>query len=163
MFLIIQRQKAKFFIYHRTLKFNCIYKMFIHQNFIPLVTFSIPLKALENFWFVTSTEAVAWKCSVKNIFLKIAQNLQENTCARDSFLIMLQAKSFQNTFFLVQVLPCEFCESFKKPFFIEHLWWLLLNKMSRQQCFHQGGSVSWKQGGSVSWTIFLLLILVYFN
>ena len=36
-------------------------------------------------------EAVAQKCSVKNVFLEISQNSQENTCAKDSFLIKLQA------------------------------------------------------------------------
>ena len=30
-------------------------------------------------------------CSVKNVFLEISQNSQVNTCARDSFLIKLQA------------------------------------------------------------------------
>ena len=28
------------------------------------------------------TEAVGQRCSVKKLFLKISQNLQENTCAR---------------------------------------------------------------------------------
>ena len=36
-------------------------------------------------------EAVARSCSVKKVLLKISQNSQENTCARDSFLIKLQA------------------------------------------------------------------------
>ena len=40
-----------------------------------------------------NTEAVAQKCSVKKVFLKILQNSQENTCARVSFLIKLQASS----------------------------------------------------------------------
>ena len=43
-------------------------------------------------------EAVARMCSVKQVFLEISQNSQENTCARDSFLIELQA------FFLPQDL-----------------------------------------------------------
>ena len=37
------------------------------------------------------TEAVAQRCSIKKVFLKISQNSQENTCARVSFLIKLQA------------------------------------------------------------------------
>ena len=37
-------------------------------------------------------EAVTLRCSVKKVFLEISQNLQENTCARDSFLIKLQAR-----------------------------------------------------------------------
>ena len=39
---------------------------------------------------VDITEAVVRKCSVKKVFLEISQNPQENTCARDSFLIKLQ-------------------------------------------------------------------------
>ena len=37
------------------------------------------------------SEAVAQICSVKKVFLKISQYSQENTCARVSFLIRLQA------------------------------------------------------------------------
>ena len=37
------------------------------------------------------TEAVAQRCPVKKMFLEISQNSQENTCARVSFLIRLQA------------------------------------------------------------------------
>ena len=37
------------------------------------------------------SEAVAQRCSVKKVLLEISQNLQENTCARVSFLIKLQA------------------------------------------------------------------------
>ena len=36
-------------------------------------------------------KAVAQTCSVKKVFLEISQNPQENTCARVSFLIKLQA------------------------------------------------------------------------
>ena len=32
-------------------------------------------------------ETVAKSCSVKKVFLEVSQNSQENTCARDSFLI----------------------------------------------------------------------------
>ena len=40
-----------------------------------------------SFPMICSTEAVAQRCSVKKVFLEISQNLQENTCARVSFLI----------------------------------------------------------------------------
>ena len=33
------------------------------------------------------TEALVRRCAVKKMFLEISQNLQENTCARASFLI----------------------------------------------------------------------------
>ena len=57
------------------------------------------------------TEAVAQRCSLKKMFLKISQNSQENTCPRDSLLIKLQARgseeetlayvvqTFKNTYF----------------------------------------------------------------
>ena len=35
------------------------------------------------------------RCSVKKVFLEISQNSQENTCARVSFLIKLQATELQ--------------------------------------------------------------------
>ena len=47
-----------------------------------------------------SQEAVVQRCSVKKVFLEISQNSQENTCARVSFLIKLQAQEhifLQNT------------------------------------------------------------------
>ena len=37
------------------------------------------------------TEAASRGVLQKKVFLEISQNLQENTCARDSFLIKLQA------------------------------------------------------------------------
>ena len=40
--------------------------------------------------FLKRTEAVARRCSVKKVFLEISQNLQENACARVSFVIKLQ-------------------------------------------------------------------------
>ena len=39
------------------------------------------------------SEAVAQRCSVKKVFLEISQKSQENTCARVSFLITLQAET----------------------------------------------------------------------
>ena len=39
-------------------------------------------------------QAVARRCSVKKVFIKISQSSQENTCARVSFLIKFQAKRF---------------------------------------------------------------------
>ena len=42
-----------------------------------------------------SWKAVAQRYPVKKVFLEISQNLQENTCARVSFLIKLQAWGLQ--------------------------------------------------------------------
>ena len=56
--------------------------------------------------------------SVKKVFLEISQN----SCARDSFLIKLQATcNFIKKESLAQVFSCESCEVSKNTFFIEHL------------------------------------------
>ena len=49
------------------------------------------------------------------MFLKISQNSQENTCARVSFLIKLQASA------CAQVFSCEFCGISKNIFFYRTL------------------------------------------
>ena len=41
-------------------------------------------------------KSVTRYCSTKKVLLKILQNLQENNCARVSFLIMLWANNFDN-------------------------------------------------------------------
>ena len=51
---------------------------------------------------------------MKKMFLEISQNSQENTCARISFLIKLQALT--------------------TPFIIEHLWRLLLLFVNLNSC-----------------------------
>ena len=65
------------------------------------------------------------------MFLEISQNSQENTCARVSDLIKLQAWpketlaqacNFIKLETLAQVFSCEFCEISKDTFFTEHLW-----------------------------------------
>ena len=63
------------------------------------------------------TEAVAQRCSVNKMFLEISQNSQENTCARLSFLIKLQAEAcnFIKKETLIQVFSCEFCEFYTTP------------------------------------------------
>ena len=72
-------------------------------------------------------EAVAQRCSVKKVFLKIFQNSQENNWAKVSFLIKLWAY-FVKKASLAQVFPWEFYEISKNTFFAEHLRWLLLFK-----------------------------------
>ena len=68
-------------------------------------------------WF--ATEEVAWRCSVEKVFWEISPNLQENTCASVSFLIMLQALAcfFIKKVTLAQVLSSEICKIFKNNFF----------------------------------------------
>ena len=57
------------------------------------------------------------------VFLEILQNSQEDTSARVSFLINLQAPAcnFIKKETLAQVFSCEFCETSKNTFFTEHL------------------------------------------
>ena len=43
---------------------------------------------------IQQTEAVTRRCSLKKVFLEISQNSLENTYARVSFLIKLQAEAF---------------------------------------------------------------------
>ena len=56
------------------------------------------------------------------MFLEISQNSQENTCARVSFLITLQAWGSGTGETLAHVFSREFCEISKSTFFTEHLW-----------------------------------------
>ena len=62
--------------------------------------------------------AVVQRCSVNKVFLEISQNSQENTCARVSFLIKLQAWGRQliKKGTLAQVFSCEFCKVSKNTF-----------------------------------------------
>ena len=69
----------------------CQFRVVIHRTLIP--------------------EAVAQRCSVKKVFLKISQNSKENTKA---FNVINET--------LAQVFSCEFCELFKNTFLTEHLW-----------------------------------------
>ena len=58
---------------------------------------------------IPKPEAAIRRYSVKNKFLKISQNLQENTCAGVSFLIIL-----------AQAFSSDFCKIFKNTNFVEH-------------------------------------------
>ena len=67
---------------------------------------------LITFLVVRQTEAVARRCSVKKVLLKFSLNLQEKFLARVFFLVKLQ-----------------FCGICKNASFMEHLRWLLLDKV----------------------------------
>ena len=56
------------------------------------------------------------------MFLEISQNSQENTFARASFLIKLQAEAYNfiKRETLARVFFCEFCEISWNTFFTEH-------------------------------------------
>ena len=59
------------------------------------------------------------------MFLKISQNSQKNTCARVSFLIKLQTLLRKRRWH--RRFPVNFTKFLRTSFFIEHLWWLLLD------------------------------------
>ena len=59
---------------------------------LSFIYFTIYL-SLKYIWYVL--EAVTQRCSVKKVFLEISQNSQENTFARVSFLIKLQAEDLK--------------------------------------------------------------------
>ena len=64
------------------------------------------------------------KFSIKNVFLDISQNYQENTCARDSFIIKLQIfgpQLYLKKEILAQALSCAFCVISMTNFFTKHL------------------------------------------
>ena len=63
------------------------------------------------------TNVVVQRCSIKKVFLKVSQNAQENTYAKVSFLIKLQACNFIKKETLLQVFSCESCEIFKNTYF----------------------------------------------
>ena len=80
-----------------------------------------------------SSEAVAQRSSVIKVLLEILQNLLENTCAKASLLIKLQANvgNFIYKETLAQVFPVNFAKFLKTSFLTEHLWWLLLVLQNR--------------------------------
>ena len=65
-----------------------------------------------------SSEAVAQRCPVKKVFLKISQNSQENSCARFYCLVKLQTLPRET---LARVFSYEFCKIFKNSLYTEHL------------------------------------------
>ena len=90
--------------------------------------------------FCSVVESSHPRCSEKRVFLEISQNSQENTCARVSFLIKLQASGRFCSFCfrrqaessasglqllkkatLARVFSGEFCEIYKNTFSTEHL------------------------------------------
>ena len=87
---------------------------------------------LSEFSDTVIKEAAVQRCSVKKVFLEISQNSQENTCAKISFLIKLQALGLRPTTLLKKIFwhrcfPVNFAKFLRTPSFIEQLWWLLLN------------------------------------
>ena len=72
------------------------------------------------------SEAVVWRCSVKKV-LEILENSPENTFARVSFLIYLQASTLLKKRVRYRFYPVNFAKFLRTTFFTEHLRWLLLD------------------------------------
>ena len=89
------------------------------------------------------------------MFLKISQNSQKNTCARVSFLIKLQAWGLRRCF------PVNSAKFSRKPFFIEHLLWLLLAiwRPSKKEHHFYGTTTS----GCFCSSLLLLMFVFYSN
>ena len=61
-------------------------------------------------------EAVVPRCSVEKVFLEISQNSKENTCARVSFLIKLQARPLLKKRLWHRCFPVNFAKFLRTPF-----------------------------------------------
>ena len=77
----------------------------------------------SNFFSCHFTQAVAQKCSEKQMFLKVLQKSQGNICVGVSFLEMLQAKGFRlySKKISKQVFSYKFYNIFKSTTLIEIL------------------------------------------
>ena len=67
-----------------------------------------------------------WRCSIKKMFLKALLNWQENTCAKDSFLIKLQVCKFIKKKPWHRCFTVNFEKSLRTPFLRNTSGWLLL-------------------------------------
>ena len=87
------RQKTTSISFENIYFYNIVMKVTqICWKFNIFMTLSQPFNMILGTHSITpKTEAAVQKCSVKKVFLEISQNSQENTCARVSFLIKLQA------------------------------------------------------------------------
>ena len=73
----------------------------------------------------------------KKLLLNILENSQENTCARVSFLIKLQALAWNliKKETLAQGFPKNFAKFVRTPSFVEQLRWLFLYKVAALKNF----------------------------
>ena len=86
-----------FFHYHLNLFICCKTKLKIKFVLDRMIFFAewffLPNQFFLIEWFFLLREAVSWRCSVKQVFLEISQNSQDNFYARVSFWIKLQASA----------------------------------------------------------------------
>ena len=90
-------------------------KTLTRQNHFVIEKFRI-LNGLKG-W---KAQEVTWGVLYRKLFLKILQNLQENTCARLSclfFFSCLKACNFMKKQTLAQLFSCEYCKIFQSSIF----------------------------------------------
>ena len=116
----LYRNSISFLIYF---KFQFLQGSELHRrNRLPLTTKISGFRG-NRFSMTSGKLSQAWKSSTggvykKRCFLKISQNLQENTCVSLFFNKVAGLRA--------QVFSCEFFKVFKNTFFTEHLGRLLL-------------------------------------
>ena len=73
--------------------------------------------SLQSICFRSSRRGVLYE----KVFFEISQNSQENTCGR-----VLRPATLLKKRPWYKCFPVNFVKNLRTPFFIEHLWWLLL-------------------------------------
>ena len=118
--------------FRKTLHLKCLKAVWIclcwpSKNYYPIVSKCLwnRIFCLLELAFLVKPEAAARGVLWKKVFLEISQNRQENTCARVSFLIKLQALGRLRQA-LAQAFSCEFCEISKNTFLQSTFGGLLL-------------------------------------
>ena len=94
---------------------------------------------LQKHSYIHATEAVVRRCSMKKVFLEILQNSQENTCARVQNFIKREtlAETLRKKRIWHRWFPVNFAKFLRRPFIIEHLWWLLLIHFALTFCLNK--------------------------
>ena len=121
-------------------------KLFFPNNDFLLLE-SCQLYIIAKYKACCKIEAFIKMCSVKKVFLKIWQNLQENLCARVSFLIKLQLKKR----LWHKCFPVNIGKFLIIPAFIEHLRLLPLVKLEPSLWNQQNFSSSYFLLHLISW------------
>ena len=87
--------------------------------------------SLSGRWFILikHTESATGGVPYEKVFLEISQNSLENTCARDSFLIKVQAWNFIKEGSLAQVFPVNFAKFLRTSILQNITGQLLLNRL----------------------------------
>ena len=130
-------------IYINVLCYKCILQMLIYNRKCIKNVLRFTLLTFPYVYGRSSHQ----RCSVKKTFWKISQNSQENTCARASFLIKLQATILWKERLWHRCFPVSFSEIFQNVFFTEHLRATAFHKILSMYSWILVGYISWNQTG----------------